>query len=152
MDYFKTFVTPYYKSKGIDLTAPDALENASDLRNYAAGLQANHDVRLILNRNDFLLAGHRPGLAASHPCAIANNTLEEGGHLGNLSHPLCKQPFWEHWTVWEQFTEVKIAKAASVQAWFCVSQARSRLERNICSDFISASSSDLRKWLAAAGA
>jgi len=31
MDYFKTFVTPYYKSKGIDLTAPDALENASDL-------------------------------------------------------------------------------------------------------------------------
>jgi hypothetical protein len=86
-DYFKKFVTPYYQTRGIDLNAPDALEKASDLRTYAAGLQANHNIRLILNRNDFLLPETDLAWlqATFEPSQITLH--EQGGHLGNLSNP-----------------------------------------------------------------
>ncbi len=87
MDYFNQFVTPYYKSRGIDLTAPDALEKASNLRTYAAGLQANRDVRLILNRNDFLLPDEDLAWLQSIFDPSQIRIFEKGGHLGNLSHP-----------------------------------------------------------------
>jgi ABC-type transporter lipoprotein component MlaA/pimeloyl-ACP methyl ester carboxylesterase len=86
-DYFDDFVIPYYRTRGIDLTAPEALEKASDLRTYAAGLQANHKVRLILNRNDFLLPDEDlEWLQATFPPSQIT-IFERGGHLGNLSHP-----------------------------------------------------------------
>jgi len=86
-DYFQKFVVPYYQSRGIDLSAPDTLEKASDLRTYASGLQANHKIRLITNQNDFLLPDEDlKWLRATFPTNEIT-VFEQGGHLGNLSHP-----------------------------------------------------------------
>src|SRR5581483_6897696 len=46
-DYFDMFVVPYYESRGIDLSKPEALEKASDLRTYSGSLHSNNKVRLI---------------------------------------------------------------------------------------------------------
>ena len=86
-DYLQKFVIPYYWSRGIELSTPDSLEKASSLRSYAAGLQANPKIRLIVNRDDFLLPAED---FAWLQTTVATNQLtvfEQGGHLGNLSHP-----------------------------------------------------------------
>ena len=87
MDYFKKFAVPYYQRRGIDLSAQDTLEKASDLRTYGAGLHANPDIRLILNRNDFLLPDTDLAWlqATFDPSQIT--LFEHGGHLGNLAYP-----------------------------------------------------------------
>ena len=86
-DYFEKLVIPYYQSRGIDLTAPEVRAKAGDLLAYAAGLQANHNIRLVLNRNDFLLTDEdREWLRATfNPEQLT--VFEQGGHLGNLTHP-----------------------------------------------------------------
>jgi len=86
-DYFQKFVIPYYQSRGIDLTAPDALEKASDLRTYGDALHANPNVRLILNRNDFLLPTADLAWLQSTFAPEQISLFEQGGHLGNLAHP-----------------------------------------------------------------
>lgn len=90
-DYFEKFVVPYYRQRGVELSATDALERASDLRTYAAGLQKNPRVRLIVNRNDFLLGeGDLAWLQATFgPERLT--VFERGGHLGNLADPLAQQ-------------------------------------------------------------
>jgi pimeloyl-ACP methyl ester carboxylesterase len=86
-DYFQKFVVPYYETRGIDLSTPEALERASDLRTYATGLQSNHKIRLITNQNDFLLPDEDlKWLRATFPTNQIT-VFEQGGHLGNLSHP-----------------------------------------------------------------
>ena len=86
-DYLQKFVIPYYWSRGIDLSAPDALERASNLRTYEAGLKANPAVRLILNENDFLLPeADLQWLKTTLPPEQIT-IFPEGGHLGNLSNP-----------------------------------------------------------------
>ncbi len=86
-DYFQKFVIPYYQTRGIDLTAPDALEKAGDLRTYRDALHANPNIRLILNHDDFLLPAADLAWFQSTfaPGQIA--LFEQGGHLGNLGHP-----------------------------------------------------------------
>jgi ABC-type transporter lipoprotein component MlaA/pimeloyl-ACP methyl ester carboxylesterase len=85
-DYFEKFLTPYYQTRGIDLSAPDVLEKANDLRTYAAGLQANPNIRLIVNRNDFLLPDEdMEWLRTIFPPGQLK-IFEQGGHLGNLSN------------------------------------------------------------------
>ncbi|MBI4660607.1 MAG: VacJ family lipoprotein [Verrucomicrobia bacterium] len=86
-DYFEKLVIPYYQSRGIDLTAPEVRAKAGDLLAYAAGLQANHNIRLVLNRNDFLLTDEdREWLRATFKPEQLT-VFEQGGHLGNLTHP-----------------------------------------------------------------
>ena len=86
-DYLEKFLVPYYCMRGIDLSAPEALERASNLRTYGPGLQANHNIRLILNQNDFLLpADDLQWLQATLP-AEELTVFPEGGHLGNLANP-----------------------------------------------------------------
>jgi ABC-type transporter lipoprotein component MlaA/pimeloyl-ACP methyl ester carboxylesterase len=86
-DYFQDFVSPYYATRGIYLSTPEALEKASDLRTYSAGLQSNHKIRLISNQNDFLLPDDDlKWLRATFPPGQIT-VFEQGGHLGNLSHP-----------------------------------------------------------------
>jgi ABC-type transporter lipoprotein component MlaA len=89
-DYYKSFVIPNYWSAGLDSTA-EALEQAGDLRTYTAGLLANPGIRVIVNENDFLLAGadfewlratFAPGQLTIFP---------QGGHLGNLSNPIVQK-------------------------------------------------------------
>jgi ABC-type transporter lipoprotein component MlaA/pimeloyl-ACP methyl ester carboxylesterase len=86
-DYFDRFVTPYYRTRGVDLTQPETLTKGSDLRAYADGLRGNPDIRLIVNRNDILLAEEDLEWLKT---TVGNERLtifEKGGHLGNLAHP-----------------------------------------------------------------
>ena len=87
MDYIEKFATPYDKTKGIDLTDPEVVKKATNLRVYAAGLQANPNVRVIANRNDFLLAADDLAWieATFNPSQV--KLFEQGGHLGNLFQP-----------------------------------------------------------------
>ena len=86
-DYLQKFLIPYYWSHGIELGAPDTMEKAGDLRTYAAGLRANPDIRLIVNRNDFLLPDEDLAWLKTTFAADQLTVFEQGGHLGNLSHP-----------------------------------------------------------------
>jgi pimeloyl-ACP methyl ester carboxylesterase len=86
-DYFEKFATPYYRSRGIDLTVPEALEKAGDLRTYAAGLRTNQNVRLIMTRNDILLANEDLEWLEATFEPERMKVFEKGGHLGNLTHP-----------------------------------------------------------------
>lgn len=81
-DYFNRFVLPYYNSKGIGV-ADFAREG--NLKNLATGLRGNSKVRILINRNDFLLA---PGDISWLQSTIGNSRVTvfpNGGHLGNLS-------------------------------------------------------------------
>jgi ABC-type transporter lipoprotein component MlaA/pimeloyl-ACP methyl ester carboxylesterase len=86
-DYLQKFLIPYYGTRGIELSTPDSLENAGDLRTHAAGLRANPNIRIIVNQNDFLLADQ--DLAWLHATFAPEQltVFEEGGHLGNLVNP-----------------------------------------------------------------
>ena len=86
-DYLQKFVIPYYRSRGIELSAPDSLEKASNLRTYAAGLQANPNIRIIVNQNDFLLPDEDLAWLQTTFAPDQLTVFEQGGHLGNLSHP-----------------------------------------------------------------
>lgn len=85
-DYFEKFALPYYWSLGIDSTA-EALEKAGDLRTYEAGLRANPDVRIIINQNDFLLAGEDLEWLEATFTPEQLTVFKKGGHLGNLVNP-----------------------------------------------------------------
>ena len=78
---------PYYWGRGIDLGTPEALENASSLRTYAAGLQSNHKIRLIVNQDDFLLPEEDLAWLKTTFPEDQLTIFAQGGHLGNLSHP-----------------------------------------------------------------
>jgi len=87
-DYFEKFATPYYRhALGIDLNVPAVLAGASDLRVYGAGLQANPNIRFILNRNDFLLPEEDLQWLRATFQPEQLTVFEQGGHLGNLTHP-----------------------------------------------------------------
>src|ERR1035438_161488 len=86
-DYLEKFLIPYYWCRGIELGTPEALENASSLRTYAAGLRSNHNVRLIVNQDDFLLPEEDLAWLRTTFTEDRLTVFEQGGHLGNLSHP-----------------------------------------------------------------
>ncbi len=86
-DYFQKFAVPYYQSRGIDLSAPEALEKAGDLRSHAGGLGTNPDVRVIVNENDFLLTGEELDWLRTTFGPERLTVFKQGGHLGNLAQP-----------------------------------------------------------------
>ena len=86
-DFLQKFLIPYYWSRGIDLTTPGKLERVGSLRTYFAGLKGNPDIRLITNRNDFLLPEEDLAWLKTVFGADQLTVFEKGGHLGNLSNP-----------------------------------------------------------------
>ena len=94
-DYLQKFVIPYYWSHGIELDDPDRLERASSLRTYAASLQANRNIRLVVNRNDFLLPEEDLAWFRTIVSGDRLTVFEQGGHLGNLSHPAVQKAILE---------------------------------------------------------
>jgi ABC-type transporter lipoprotein component MlaA/pimeloyl-ACP methyl ester carboxylesterase len=86
-DYFHQFAVPYYQTRGLAAPVAETLETAGDLRTYAAGLRANPNIRVIVNANDFLLAGG--DLAWLHATFGPDHltVFPQGGHLGNLINP-----------------------------------------------------------------
>jgi hypothetical protein len=63
------------------------MEKAGDLRTYETKLQANPDIRVIVNQNDFLLTDE--DLSWLHATFATNRltVFDKGGHLGNLVNP-----------------------------------------------------------------
>ena len=90
-DYLEKFAVPYYQSRGLDLSAPGTLAQASDLRSYAAGLRANPKIRIITNRNDFLLPAEDLAWLQTLLNPEQLTLFETGGHLGNLSQPATRK-------------------------------------------------------------
>ncbi len=87
LDYFEKFAVPYYQAPGGASLTAEAMDKAGDLRTYDAGLHGNPKVRIIVNRNDFLLGAD--DLAWLHATFRPEQltVFEQGGHLGNLSNP-----------------------------------------------------------------
>jgi pimeloyl-ACP methyl ester carboxylesterase len=94
-DYFERFVTPYYQTRGIDLKQPETLKRAEDLRTHAAALQANPNIRLIINRNDILLADEDLAWLEATIDRSRLKIFDKGGHLGNLAHPAVQKAILE---------------------------------------------------------
>jgi hypothetical protein len=94
-DYLDQFVVPYYQTRGTDLSAPEVLARASDLRTYRTGLQANPNIRLIVNRDDFLLPTEDLAWLKTTFAEEQLTVFEQGGHLGNLSHPAVQKAILE---------------------------------------------------------
>ena len=94
-DYLQKFVIPYYWSRGIEFDASDTLEKAGSLRPHAAGLQANPNIRLIVNRDDFLLPEEDLAWLKTTFAEDQLTVFEQGGHLGNLSHPAVQKAILE---------------------------------------------------------
>lgn len=90
-DYFDKFAAPYYQTRGIDLATPETLERAGDLRAYTPGLQANPNIRIIVNRNDILLDSEDLKWLETTFEPKRLTLFDQGGHLGNLSHPDTQQ-------------------------------------------------------------
>lgn len=86
-DYFEKFAVPYYLAQGIASPTADTLKKAGDLRTYETGLRANPDVRIIVNLNDFLLAGEDLEWLEATFSPEQLTVFKKGGHLGNLSNP-----------------------------------------------------------------
>ncbi len=83
-DYFEKFAIPYYTTRPNNSVTAAAMESASDLRTYDAGLRANANIRVIVNENDFLL--EPPDLDWLHATFGPEQltVFPQGGHLGNL--------------------------------------------------------------------
>ena len=90
-DYFEKFAMPYYRTRGLASGTAAALEKAGDLRTYEGGLRANPSIRIIVNRNDFLLEDE--DLAWLHATFSTEQltVFKQGGHLGNLLNPAVQQ-------------------------------------------------------------
>jgi len=84
-DYINKFAFPYDKTRGIDMTNPEIARKATDLRSYTDELKANHKIRLIANRNDFLLSAEDLGWIETTFDPSEVTLFEHGSHLGNLS-------------------------------------------------------------------
>ena len=86
-DYIAKFAIPYDLSKGIEMTNAEVLKNATDLRPYSAELHTNANIRVIANRNDFLLATDDIAWLEGTFAPGRLTLFDRGGHLGNLSQP-----------------------------------------------------------------
>ena len=90
-DYFEKFAVPYYQTRGVDLTAPDALEKAGDLRSHAGTLATNSAIRIIVNENDFLLSQENLEWLRKTFGPDRLKVFKQGGHLGNLGQAEVQQ-------------------------------------------------------------
>ncbi len=89
-DYFEKFAIPYYQARGL-ISPAEALAKAGDLRTYEAGLRANPNIRIIVNQNDFLLANTDLAWLRSTFATNQLTVFQQGGHLGNFSHPVVQK-------------------------------------------------------------
>ena len=83
-DYIRLSIMPYYHEKlGYD---PDLLLQRSKLTALEAGLRRNTKLRVLHNRNDFLINSEQLSWY-SQVFGERVLLLPEGGHLGNMYHP-----------------------------------------------------------------
>ena len=90
-DYYSQFVIPNLEKKGI--SEATVLKNI-DLRTHTDALKNNKKIKVIINKNDFLVNKER--IAWFQSTFGENLTLfEEGGHLGNLTEPAVREKIFE---------------------------------------------------------
>ncbi|CAN5903750.1 hypothetical protein BH11VER1_BH11VER1_42180 [soil metagenome] len=87
-DYYRRFVLPYYKEKGV---GPDDFTREVNLRTYAQTLRSHPDIRVLVNRNDFILNAKDIAWLKSTLPASRLTVFPDGGHLGNLTSPPVQQ-------------------------------------------------------------
>ncbi|MGA2248774.1 MAG: VacJ family lipoprotein, partial [Verrucomicrobiota bacterium] len=85
--YIDKFVTPYDAAHGIDIKNQEVVRHGTDLITYTAELKANPNIRLIFNRNDFLLAKEDIAWIEATFGPSQRTMFPDGGHLGNLDQP-----------------------------------------------------------------
>jgi hypothetical protein len=71
--------------------AAETLKQAGDIRTYDAGLRANPNIRVIVNKNDFLLADEDLTWIQNTFTPERLTIFGQGGHLGNLYNPVVQK-------------------------------------------------------------
>jgi ABC-type transporter lipoprotein component MlaA/pimeloyl-ACP methyl ester carboxylesterase len=90
-DYIELFAKSYDCTLGIDLNDPEVVKQGTDLRTCTTGLQDNPNIRVILNRNDLLLADADINWIERTFAPSQVTEFPDGGHVGNLSQPAVQQ-------------------------------------------------------------
>lgn len=83
-DYFFKLAVPYYQKQGLTLAD---VTREGNLRSYGDKLHAQPKLRLLANRNDFLLPAKDLAWLKSTFPAPRLTVFPDGGHLGNLNAP-----------------------------------------------------------------
>ena len=83
-DYFLKFAVPYYQAKGVGL---GQLMREGNLRAHGSLLRKQPKVRILANRNDFLLSSEDLSWLRSTFAPSQLAVFPDGGHLGNLATP-----------------------------------------------------------------
>ncbi|MEO5915628.1 MAG: MlaA family lipoprotein [Luteolibacter sp.] len=87
-DYFVRFVLPYYKDKGV---GAEDFAREVDLRSYQNRLGADSRIRVLVNKNDFILHPNDISWLKSTFPQSRLSIFPNGGHLGNLTTEPVKQ-------------------------------------------------------------
>jgi ABC-type transporter lipoprotein component MlaA/pimeloyl-ACP methyl ester carboxylesterase len=80
-DYFLKFVVPFYQKQGVGL---ERLMHESNLRSHESKLRRQSKIRVLANRNDFLLPQNDLSWLRSTFSPSQLTVFPDGGHLGNL--------------------------------------------------------------------
>lgn len=83
-DYFLKFAVPYYQKQGINMSV---MLREGNLRGQESRLKSQPKVRVITNRNDFLLPSKDLSWLQSTLAPSQLTVFPDGGHLGNLANP-----------------------------------------------------------------
>lgn len=87
-DYLFKFAAPYYQKQGLGLKA---LLSEANLRKHEGILRGQSKVRILVNRNDFLLPPEDLAwLRGTFPPSRLT-VFPNGGHLGNLKDPMVEK-------------------------------------------------------------
>jgi ABC-type transporter lipoprotein component MlaA/pimeloyl-ACP methyl ester carboxylesterase len=86
-DYFQKLLIPYYAGQGVDLMDEEVRFEAADLKSLEEPLRASPEVRIFVNRNDFLLREEDVTWYEQTFGEERFTVFEDGGHLGNLYKP-----------------------------------------------------------------
>jgi len=82
LDYFRSFAVPYYHKRGIEI--PDFVREGN-LMSYESSLRAQQKVRVLVNRDDFLLTPADLSWLESTFGPSRLKVFPNGGHLGNMA-------------------------------------------------------------------
>ncbi|MEO8614892.1 MAG: VacJ family lipoprotein, partial [Luteolibacter sp.] len=83
-DYFLKFAVPYYQKQGIGI---NTMLREGNLRVQESELRRQPKVRIMANRNDFLLPPKDLSWLESTFAPSQLKVFPDGGHLGNLANP-----------------------------------------------------------------
>ncbi len=87
-DYYKSFVLPYYKQRGI---SQRDFSREDNLRSQQSALASNSKIRVLVNQDDFVTDSSDISWLRSTVGPSRLTVFPNGGHLGNLGTPPVRQ-------------------------------------------------------------